>query len=98
VLFFIERSSRRVHLAGAAAHPSGRWVAQQVRNLVFAPGLQRTSFLIHDRDSKFLAAFDDVFRSEGIKVILTPFRAPKANADAEGFVRTARGRSAWTGY
>ncbi len=90
VLFFIELSSRRGHLAGSTAHPSGRWVAQQARNLVFAEGLQRTTFLIHDRDSKFAAAFDDVFRSEGVKVILTPFRAPKANAYAERFVRTAR--------
>ena len=90
VLFFIELHSRRVHLAGSTAHPGGRWVAQQARNLVFAPGLENTSFLIHDRDSKFLASFDDAFRSEGVKVILTPFQAPQANAHAERFVRTVR--------
>jgi transposase InsO family protein len=90
VLFFIELHSRRVHLAGSTAHPSGCWVAQQARNLAFAPGLVNTTFLIHDRDSKFLASFDDVFRSQGIRVILTPFQAPKANAYAERFVRTAR--------
>jgi putative transposase len=90
VLFFIELSSRRVHLAGSSAHPDGRWVTQQARNLSFSGALGDVRFLIHDRDSKFVASFDEVFRSEGVTPILTPYRTPQANAHAERFVRTAR--------
>jgi len=92
VLFFIELSSRRVHLAGCTANPTGAWVAQRARQFTWTlqerPGSFR--FLIRDRDSKFTRDFDAVFASEGIKVIKTPVRAPKANAIAERFVRTIR--------
>jgi putative transposase len=40
-------------------------------------------FLAHDRDTKFSDAFDEVFRTEGIRVIRTPVQAPNGNADAE---------------
>ncbi len=92
VLFFIELGTRRVHLAGATAKPSGAWTTQQARNLMIGGCAreQPVRFLIHDRDAKFSAAFDEVFRSEGIQVIRTPFRAPNANAHAERFVRTLR--------
>jgi putative transposase len=90
VLFFIELESRRVHFAGCTTNPTGAWVVQQARNLSFTRLFERKRFLIHDRDSKFTASFDEVFRSEGITVIHTPVRAPQANAYAERFVRTVK--------
>jgi transposase InsO family protein len=91
-LFFIELGTRRVRLAGCTANPDGRWVAQQARNLVMDLGHDRRAvrFLLHDRDAKFAAAFDEVFRTEGVRVIRTPIRAPNANAHAERWVRTVR--------
>ena len=90
VLFFIELATRRVHLAGITTNPTGAWTAQQARNLAIADRLAHVRYLIHDRDSKFSGAFDEVFHSEGITVIHTPVRAPRANAYAERFVRTIR--------
>jgi putative transposase len=90
VLFFILLESRRVHLAGCTTNPTGAWVTQQAPNLSFTGLFDRLEFPIHDRDSKFSGAFDEIFRSEGITVIETPIRAPQANAYAERFVRTIR--------
>jgi transposase InsO family protein len=90
VFFFIELSTRRVHLAGVTAHPDSAWVTQQARNLAIEDRLAGMRFLIRDRDAKYSGPFDEVFRSEGIHVIRTPIRSPQANAFAERFVRTAR--------
>jgi putative transposase len=92
VLFFLELSSRRVHIAGCTANPEGGWTTQQARQLAWSLSERTTParFLIHDRDSKFSRAFDEVFRSEGIEIIRTPFRAQQANAFAERFVGTVR--------
>jgi putative transposase len=92
VLFFIEHETRRVHLAGVTASPDGAWVAQQARNLLLTleERGRRVRFLLRDRDAKFCRSFDDVFRSEGAEVLLTPLQAPRANAYAERWVRTIR--------
>jgi putative transposase len=92
VLFFIEVGTRRVHLAGMTASPNGSWVTQQARNLLLVLGERgrQLRFLLRDHDAKFSRSFDDVFRSEGVQVLLTPVQAPRANAYAERWVRTVR--------
>jgi putative transposase len=80
------------------ANPNAAWVTQQVRNRLLALEEQgrRVRFLVRDRDATFCPGFDDVFRSEGAEVLVTPVQAPNANAYAERWVRTAA-PSAWTG-
>jgi putative transposase len=89
-LFFIAHGSRRVWLAGCTANPTGAWVTQQARNLGLHFSDQSVRFLIRDRDRKYAGPFDEIFGSEGIRIVKTPVRAPKASAIAERFVRTVR--------
>jgi len=90
VLFFLAHANRRVWLAGCSTNPTGAWVTQQARNLRLVLAGEDMRFLNRDRDSKYTGAFDEVFRSGGIRVVKTPVRAPQANAIAERFVRTVR--------
>src|SRR6266542_6199764 len=75
VLFAIEITSRRVHALGITRNPDSTWVTPQARNLAVGERLRRIVFLIRDRDAKFSGPFDEVFRSEGVKVIETPIRS-----------------------
>ena len=92
VLFVIEVDSSVLHLLGVTTNPAMAWVVQVARN--FTSDLEdprrRFRFLIRDRDTKFTASFDKVFRSSRIEAIRTPVRSPKANAFAERWVRTVR--------
>jgi putative transposase len=92
VLFFIEIGTRRVRVTVATSNPNSVFVTQQARNLAMSLSDECASirFLTRDRDAKFSRSFDDVFASEGIRVIRTPIRAPNANAFAERWVETLR--------
>jgi hypothetical protein len=92
LLVFIDLATRRATLAGVTANPTGAWTTQQARNAVDALTNDPDTparFLIRDRDTKF-TAFDAAFQSEGIQIVQTPARAPKANAFAERLVGTIR--------
>ena len=81
-----------MHLCGVTANPDSAWVTQQARNLspLLAEGGKDFRHLVRDRDAKYTSSFDEVFRTDGAEVILTPVRAPRANAFAERWVRTVR--------
>jgi putative transposase len=92
VLVFIELATRKINLAGVTANPTGGWATQQARNIIetFIDRAEPIRFLIHDRDSKFTAAFDEVFRSETMRIIRTPMRGPRANAFTERWIGSVR--------
>ncbi|MDA8315205.1 MAG: transposase [Actinomycetota bacterium] len=89
---FIHHDTRLVRLAGVTAKPVAAWVTQQARNLSmeFADHASAVKFLIRDRDTKFTGSFDAVFAADGVRVIRTPVRAPRANAICERVIGTIR--------
>ncbi|MEV1171377.1 integrase core domain-containing protein [Nonomuraea sp. NPDC049784] len=92
VLVFIEHGTRRLHLGGVSAHPTGAWTVQQARNLVMDLGdrIAGLRFVIHDRDPLFTSAFREVFEAEGLRLVTTLPRTPKMNAICERVIGTLR--------
>jgi putative transposase len=92
VLVFIEHGTRRLHLGGVTAHPTGAWAVQQARHLAMDLGdrIDTLRFLIHDRDPLFITAFAEVFTAEGLRIIPTLPRTPRMNAICERVIGTLR--------
>jgi transposase InsO family protein len=90
-VFVLDLASRRVHILGSTPHPNDVFMGQIVRLVTAADGvLSRHRVLICDRDRKWSRAVRQQFGDAGIRVVLTPERAPNANAYAERFVRSIK--------
>jgi putative transposase len=81
LLFFIDITSREVFLAGITANPTGPWTTQAARNLFLRhpDRFVHAQALVRDRGSQFIDTFDEIFRTEGLKILKTPVRTPLAN-------------------
>jgi len=86
--FLIELQSRKVIHVGVTRSPTDAWVAQQLREAT--PYGQAPKYLIRDNDSKFGSSFDRVAKTSSIKLLKTPYHAPRANAVCERFLRSVR--------
>ena len=92
LLFFIDIANREVFYGGITANPSGAWTTQAARNLFLRhpQRLTHSRALVRDRGSQFIDTFDEIFRTEGLKILRTPVRVPVANALAERWIGTLR--------
>jgi transposase InsO family protein len=91
-VFVMDLASRRVHMLGSKRHPGDLFMGQIVRLATAADDgvLMGHRVLICDRDRKRSRAVRQRFGAAGIRAVLTPARAPNANAYAERFVRSIK--------
>ena len=92
VLAVIEHGTRRVRVLGATQHPVQAWVVQQARNLLMDLADVGTwvKFVLHDRDASLTAAFDEVFRAAGARIIRAAVQTPRMNSIMERWVGSCR--------
>ena len=92
VLVFIDIRTRTVYFGGITANPTGAWTTQAARNLSMCHRdlLAGAGALVRDRGSQFVDTFDEVFRSQNMKIVKCPVRTPVANAYVERWIGTLR--------
>src|SRR5215510_378252 len=92
VLFFIHLSSRQVHVAGVTPHPNEAWMVQMAHNVTMEEWgfLSYGQYLIHDRDTKYCPAFQQIIDGAGITRVPLPPQSPNLNAYAERWVRSVK--------
>jgi len=92
VLFVLEISTRRVHVAGISANPEGAFMLQVARNLTDALDgfLLEKRYLLLDRDGKYTKEFRTFLTDSGTNIVRLPVRSPNLNAYAERFVFSAK--------
>jgi putative transposase len=92
VLFFLHLGSRKIYVAGVTPHPNEAWMVQVARNVTMEEWgfLSSGQYLIHDRDTKFCAAFQQLIDDAGVERVVLPPRSPNLNAYAERWVRSIK--------
>jgi putative transposase len=92
LLFFIDVTTREVFYAGITTNPTGPWTIQAARNLFMhhPDRFTQARALVRDRGSQFIDPFDEIFRTEGLRILKTPVRTPVANTFAERWIGTLR--------
>ena len=92
VLVFIEHGTRRMHVGGVTANPTGEWTVQQARNLALTLDrrFEDIRFLLRDRGPNFTASFDAVFQATGTRILISAVQAPRMNATCERLIGTLR--------
>jgi len=92
VLVVMELATRRIHIAGITPHPTAPFMQQCARQVTdpFDGFLVGKRYLIHDRDTKFTPAFDELLKDSGVEPVVLPPRSPNLNAHCERFVRSIK--------
>ncbi|HEY2946881.1 MAG TPA: integrase core domain-containing protein [Micromonosporaceae bacterium] len=88
VLVFVAHARRELVHLNVTANPTAAWVWRQL--IAATPWGRAPRYLLRDRDAVYGGDFVPRARRLGIETLLTPVRAPRANAIAERLVGTLR--------